>query len=69
MGVETVLVVLLGVVTLWLVVDAGRERHRLPARIQRELAIRIPQGRHRPRELGQPVPADLRRRLHAKTWR
>jgi hypothetical protein len=37
MGVETVLLTLLGVVALWLAVDAGRERHRLRARMARSL--------------------------------
>ena len=35
MAVETVLLALLGLVALWLVVDAGRERHRLKARMAR----------------------------------
>jgi hypothetical protein len=35
MAVETVLLALLGVVAAWLVVDAGRERHRLRARMER----------------------------------
>lgn len=35
MAVETVLLALLGVVAVWLVVDAGRERHRLRARMER----------------------------------
>ncbi len=37
MGVETVLLTLLGVVALWLAFDAGRERHRLRARMARSL--------------------------------
>ena len=32
MAVETVLLALLGLVAVWLVIDAGRERHRLRAR-------------------------------------
>ncbi|HEY2193774.1 MAG TPA: hypothetical protein VGH76_15975 [Actinomycetospora sp.] len=35
MALETVLLALLGVVAVWLVVDAGRERHRLKARMDR----------------------------------
>ncbi|MDT7743289.1 MAG: hypothetical protein QOE59_2367 [Actinomycetota bacterium] len=35
MALETVLLTLLGVVAVWLVVDAGRERHRLRARMDR----------------------------------
>lgn len=35
MALETVLLALLGVVALWLVLDAGRERHRLRARVRR----------------------------------
>jgi hypothetical protein len=35
MALETVLLALLGVVAVWLVVDAGRERHRLRARMDR----------------------------------
>jgi hypothetical protein len=35
MAMETVLLALLGVVAVWLVVDAGRERHRLRARMDR----------------------------------
>ncbi|GAA4936046.1 hypothetical protein EV188_101228 [Actinomycetospora succinea] len=36
MGVETVLLALLGLVAVWLVIDAGRERHRLRARVARD---------------------------------
>ena len=36
MAVETVLLGLLGIVALWLVVDAGRDRHRLKARMERD---------------------------------
>ena len=36
MAVETVLLALLGLVALWLVIDAGRERHRLRARVARD---------------------------------
>jgi hypothetical protein len=36
MGVETVLLGLLGLVAVWLVIDAGRERHRLRARVARD---------------------------------
>ncbi|NMO90789.1 hypothetical protein [Actinomycetospora sp. TBRC 11914] len=35
MALETILLALLGVVAVWLVVDAGRERHRLKARMDR----------------------------------
>ncbi|MCD2189113.1 hypothetical protein [Actinomycetospora soli] len=35
MALETVLLALLGVVAVWLVIDAGRERHRLRARMDR----------------------------------
>ncbi|MCD2197437.1 hypothetical protein LQ327_29105 [Actinomycetospora endophytica] len=35
MAMETVLLALLGVVAVWLVIDAGRERHRLRARMDR----------------------------------
>ena len=35
MALESVLLALLAVVAVWLVVDAGRERHRLRARMQR----------------------------------
>ncbi len=35
MAMETVLLALLGVVAVWLVVDAGRERHRLRSRMDR----------------------------------
>ena len=35
MAVETVLLALLGVVAVWLAFDAGRERHRLRARMER----------------------------------
>jgi hypothetical protein len=35
MAMETVLLGLLGVVAVWLVIDAGRERHRLRARMDR----------------------------------
>ncbi len=35
MALETVLLTLLGVVAVWLVVDAGRERHRLRSRMDR----------------------------------
>jgi hypothetical protein len=35
MALETVLLALLGVVAVWLAVDAGRERHRLRARMDR----------------------------------
>jgi hypothetical protein len=35
MALETVLLALLGAVAVWLVVDAGRERHRLRARMDR----------------------------------
>jgi len=71
MGVEAVLVCLLGLVTLWLAVDALRERHRLRARIQRIPGPRVPEGRHRScKKLGQMCPADLRRRLDAaEGWR
>ncbi|MEJ2864150.1 hypothetical protein [Actinomycetospora flava] len=33
---ETVLLGLLGLVAVWLVIDAGRERHRLRARVARD---------------------------------
>ena len=36
MAVETVLLALLGLVAVWLVIDAGRERHRLRARVARD---------------------------------
>lgn len=36
MGVETVLLALLGLVAVWLVIDAGRERHRLRSRVARD---------------------------------
>ncbi|CAA9281167.1 MAG: hypothetical protein AVDCRST_MAG54-3611 [uncultured Actinomycetospora sp.] len=36
MAVETVLLALLGLVAVWLVIDAGRERHRLAARVARD---------------------------------
>jgi len=35
MALETVLLALLGVVAVWLVIDAGRERHRLRSRMDR----------------------------------
>jgi hypothetical protein len=38
MAVETVLLGLLGVVAAWLAIDAGRERHRLRARMARATA-------------------------------
>lgn len=69
MGVGAVLLALLGVFTLWLAVDAGRERHRLRARMQRSRDVRVPEGRHRPREIGQPAAADLRRRLDVEARR
>lgn len=67
MALETVLLTLLGVVAVWLVVDAGRERHRLRSRMDRASSHR-PAGRplgaattHRP---GAPVAA---RSLEANT--
>jgi hypothetical protein len=36
MAMETVLLALLGLVAVWLVIDAGRERHRLRARVARD---------------------------------
>ena len=36
MAVETVLLALLGLVAVWLAIDAGRERHRLRARVARD---------------------------------
>lgn len=59
MAVETVLLALLGVVAAWLAFDAGRERHRLRARMERA-------GIHARREddpssaLGHPEPAPRR---------
>jgi hypothetical protein len=38
MALETVLLTLLGVVAVWLVVDSGRERHRLRSRMDRASA-------------------------------
>jgi hypothetical protein len=38
MTVETVLLGVLGVVAVWLAVDAGRERHRLKVRMERSAA-------------------------------
>lgn len=49
MAVETVLLALLGVVALWLAFDAGRERHRLRARMARSAA--------RPRHEAGGLPA------------
>lgn len=40
MAMETLLLVLLGAVAVWLVIDAGRERHRLRARMSRAGARR-----------------------------
>lgn len=40
MALETVLLALLGVVAVWLLLDAGRERHRLAARVRRAAARR-----------------------------
>jgi hypothetical protein len=40
MAVETVLLALLGLVAVWLVIDAGRERHRLRARVARDERFR-----------------------------
>lgn len=45
MALETVLLTLLGVVALWLAVDAGRERHRLRARVRRASSGRRPVAR------------------------
>lgn len=48
MAVETVLLALLGVVALWLVFDAGRERHRLRARMARSAVRRRHEAGSRP---------------------
>jgi hypothetical protein len=45
MALETVLLTLLGVVAVWLVVDAGRERHRLRSRMDRASSRRTAGGR------------------------
>jgi hypothetical protein len=68
MALETVLLTLLGVVAVWLVVDSGRERHRLRARMdrascrrtgERPLAVATAQRRG--------VPVSTPRRLEANT--
>jgi len=58
MAVETVLLALLGLVAVWLVIDAGRERHRLRARVARDerwQAERRRRDRHAAR-LAAPSP-------------
>ncbi|MEJ2885361.1 hypothetical protein [Actinomycetospora aeridis] len=50
MAVETVLLALLGLVAVWLVIDAGRERHRLRARVARDERWR---AEHRRRMRGE----------------
>ena len=70
MALETVLLTLLGVVAVWLVVDAGRERHRLRSRMDRASPSRTVDGplrvatAHRPLA-GAPAPAP--RSLEANT--
>lgn len=54
MAVETVLLALLGLVAVWLVVDAGRERHRLRTRVARD--ERMAAQRRRRRRSAQSGP-------------
>ena len=68
MALETVLLTLLGVVAVWLVVDSGRERHRLRARMDRascrrtgERALAVATTPRR------SVPVSTPRRLEANT--
>lgn len=48
MALESVLLALLGVVAVWLLVDAGRERHRFQARIRRAAQQRRATRGHHP---------------------
>lgn len=57
MGVETVLLALLGLVAVWLVIDAGRERHRLRARVARDERWQAEQRRIARRARTAQVPA------------
>jgi hypothetical protein len=53
MAMETVLLGLLGVVAVWLVIDAGRERHRLRARMDRA-TVRRALAEDGPHEVSAP---------------
>jgi hypothetical protein len=50
MAVETVLLALLGLVAVWLLIDAGRERHRLRARVARDERFQLEHRRAARRE-------------------
>ena len=58
MALESVLLALLGVVAVWLLVDAGRERHRFAVRVRRAAEKRRASRGHpllRRREAGAPI--------------
>jgi hypothetical protein len=58
MAVETVLLALLGLVAVWLVIDAGRERHRLRARVARDERWQAQRRRTARRASGTGGPPD-----------
>jgi hypothetical protein len=69
MALETILLTLLGVVAVWLVVDAGRERHRLRSRMDRASSLRsagVPPGAATTRR-SPGVPIAAPRSLEANT--
>ena len=71
MAVETVLLGLLGVVAAWLAIDAGRERHRLRARMERATAKagRPPRGSAARYEGQEPATSAPGPTSSADAWR
>lgn len=71
MAVETVLLGLLGVVAAWLAIDAGRERHRLRARMERATAKagRPPRESGRRYDAEEPAAAVSGPASSAEAWR
>lgn len=70
MAVETVLLGLLGVVAAWLAIDAGRERHRLRARMERATAKgRPPRGSGRRYDADEPAASVPGPTSSAEAWR
>lgn len=68
MGVETVLLGLLGLVAVWLVIDAGRERHRLRARVARDERWRAECRRHARAQRAQKAQGAQRAPASPDAW-
>jgi hypothetical protein len=69
MAVETVLLALLGLVAVWLVIDAGRERHRLAARVARDERWRAERRRTARRAAAASPAASAASAVSPDDWR